>query len=151
MNRTVLAAFASGALFGLGLAVSGMTDARRVLGFLDVAGDFDPTLLFVLGGAVATTLVAFRLVLARGRPLFADAFRTPTTRRIDAPLLAGAAVFGIGWGLAGYCPGPALAGLGAGSIEASWFVPAMLAGLLLQRALAGRPPGAADDAKVPSA
>ncbi|MBA8887944.1 hypothetical protein FHW12_002168 [Dokdonella fugitiva] len=151
MNRAVLSALASGALFGVGLAISGMTDARRVLGFLDVAGEFDPTLLFVLGGAVVTTLVAFRLVLARAHPLFADAFRLPASRRIDAPLVAGAAVFGIGWGLAGYCPGPALAGLGAGSVEALWFVPAMLTGLLIQRALAGRPGTAPGDEKPPAA
>lgn len=151
MTRSVLAALASGLLFGLGLALSGMTDARRVLGFLDVAGDFDPTLLFVLGGAVATTLCAFGPVLARARPLFADAFRLPATRRIDAPLLAGAAVFGIGWGLAGYCPGPALAGLGAGSGEALWFVPAMFSGLLLQRAADALTRRTARDVQPPSA
>ncbi len=150
MTRNIPAALVSGLLFGLGLAMSGMTDARRVLGFLDVAGDFDPTLLFVLGGAVATTLVMFRLVLARARPLFADAFRLPTARRIDAPLLAGAAIFGIGWGLAGYCPGPGLAGLGAGAVEALWFVPAMVAGLLLQRATAAFARRSAHDAQPPS-
>lgn len=151
MKRAVAAALASGLLFGLGLALSGMTDARRVLGFLDVAGDFDPTLLFVLGGAVATTLCTFRLVLARGRPLFADAFRLPAARRIDAPLLAGAAIFGTGWGLAGYCPGPALAGLGAASGEALWFVPAMFGGLLLQRAAAALARRAARNAQPPPA
>ena len=136
MKRVIAAAFASGALFGVGLALSGMTDARRILGFLDVTGDFDPTLAFVLGGAVATTLLLFRPVLRRGRPLFAEAFDLSDLRHIDARLLAGAALFGIGWGLAGYCPGPALAGLGAGSTEAVWFVPAMVAGIVLQRMLA---------------
>jgi uncharacterized membrane protein YedE/YeeE len=151
MTRNIPAALVSGLLFGLGLAMSGMTDARRVLGFLDVAGDFDPTLLFVLGGAVATTLVTFRLVLARERPLFADAFRLPTARHIDARLLAGAAIFGAGWGLAGYCPGPALAGLGAGAVETLWFVPAMVAGLLLQSATAALPRRRAHDEQPPSA
>ena len=138
MKRILAAALASGALFGMGLALSGMTDARRILGFLDITGDFDPTLAFVLGGAVATTLLLFRPVLRRGRPLFADGFRLPEASRIDARLLTGAALFGIGWGLAGYCPGPALAGLGAGSGEALWFVPAMVAGIVLQRMLARR-------------
>ncbi|ATD67930.1 transporter [Luteimonas chenhongjianii] len=138
MKRILAAALASGALFGVGLALSGMTDARRILGFLDVTGDFDPTLAFVLGGAVATTLLLFRPVLRRGHPLFADGFRLPESSRIDARLLTGAGLFGIGWGLAGYCPGPALAGLGAGSSEALWFVPAMIVGIVLQRMLARR-------------
>ena len=118
--------------------MSGMTDARIILGFLNVAGEFDPTLLFVLGGAVMTTLVLFRPVLRRGSPLLADSFRVPGVTRVDRRLLGGAALFGIGWGIAGYCPGPALAGLGVGSTEALWFVPSMLAGLLLYR-LVNRP------------
>jgi len=138
MSRLLIAAFASGGLFGLGLALSGMTDARRILGFLDVTGDFDPTLAFVLGGAVMTTLLLFRPVLRRGRPLFATDFRLPTLRDVDARLVLGAALFGIGWGLAGYCPGPALAGLGAGATEALWFVPAMVAGIVVQRLWARR-------------
>lgn len=133
MNRFSLAALLSGALFGLGLAASGMTDARRVLGFLDLFGDFDPTLAFVLGGAVVTTVVLFRLVLRRGRPVLASRFRLSSLRHVDGRLLGGAAIFGVGWGLAGYCPGPALAGLGVGSAEALWFVPAMLAGMFLHR------------------
>jgi uncharacterized membrane protein YedE/YeeE len=127
------AALASGALFGTGLAMSGMTDARRVLGFLDVFGDFDPTLLFVLGGAVTTTAILFRFVLRRGSPVLASTFHLSNRRRIDHRLLAGAAIFGVGWGSAGYCPGPALAGLGVGSREALWFVPAMIVGMLLHR------------------
>jgi len=133
MNKFTLAALASGALFGLGLAMSGMIDARIILGFLDVAGDFDPTLLFVLGGAVLTTLVLFRPVLRRGRPMLADSFRLSGLKQVDRELLGGAALFGIGWGIAGYCPGPALAALGVGSTEALWFVPSMLGGLLLHR------------------
>ena len=133
MKKLSLAALASGALFGTGLAMSGMTDPRIVLGFLDVFGDFDPTLLFVLGGAVATTILLFRFVLRRGSPVLADTFHLSTLKRVDRRLLGGAAIFGIGWGIAGYCPGPALAGVGVGSIEALWFVPALLAGLLLHR------------------
>lgn len=133
MAPLVIAALFSGALFGTGLAMSGMTDARRILGFLDVFGDFDPTLLFVLGGAVATTVVLFRFVLRRGSPVLASTFHVSNLRHIDRRLLVGAALFGCGWGLAGYCPGPALAGLGTGSREALWFVPAMIGGMLLHR------------------
>lgn len=137
MNRTTLAALASGATFGIGLAMSGMTDPRRVLGFLDLFGDFDPTLLFVLGGAVLTTLLLFPFVLRRGRPVLAETFQFSSLRHIDTRLLAGAALFGIGWGIAGYCPGPALAGLGIGSIEALWFVPAMIVGMVNHRFFSG--------------
>lgn len=138
MNRLSISALFAGAVFGLGLAVSGMTDPQRVLGFLDVFGDFDPTLLFVLGGAVATTTVLFRFVLTRGSPVLTGSFALPPVRRVDRPLLVGAALFGVGWGIAGYCPGPALAGLGVGSMEAFWFVPAMVAGMLLHRFVAKR-------------
>lgn len=133
MTKLTLAALASGALFGVGLVLSGMTDARRVLGFLDVFGSFDPSLLFVLGGAVATTALSFRFVLRQRRPLLASTFELPQAKHVDRRLLGGAAVFGVGWGIAGYCPGPALVGLGAGASEALWFVPAMLAGTLLHR------------------
>ena len=135
--RLSLAALLAGALFGLGLAVSGMTDPLRILGFLDVFGDFDPALLFVLGGAVTTTLILFRPVLKRPAPVLAESFHISGLRRIDRPLLVGAGLFGIGWGLAGYCPGPALVGLGVLSPEALWFVPAMLAGMYLHRLLRG--------------
>jgi uncharacterized membrane protein YedE/YeeE len=138
MKRYSIAALAAGALFGLGLAMSDMTDARRVLGFLDLFGAFDPTLLFVLTGAVATTLLLFRTVLQRSRPVLTDTFHVSNLRHVDRQLLAGAALFGIGWGIAGYCPGPALAGLGIGSAEALWFVPAMVGGMLLHRVVARR-------------
>lgn len=133
MKKFSLAALASGALFGLGLAMSGMTDPRRVLGFLNIFGNFDPTLMFVLGGAVATTMVLFRFVLRRGSPVLASSFHLSNLKHVDRQLLVGAALFGIGWGIAGYCPGPALAGLGILSAEALWFIPAMLAGMLLHR------------------
>jgi uncharacterized protein len=133
VKRLSIAALASGALFGIGLAMSGMTDPRRVLGFLDLFGDFDATLLFVLGGAVTTAALLFRFVLRRESPLLASTFHLSNLRHIDARLLGGAAIFGVGWGIAGYCPGPALAGLGIASREALWFVPAMLIGMLLHR------------------
>ncbi|MBW3551545.1 MAG: YeeE/YedE family protein [Proteobacteria bacterium] len=129
----LLTALVSGLLFGAGLALSGMVNPAKVLNFLDVAGTFDPTLLFVLGGAVATTTGLFRFVLRRGQPVLAETFQLSNLQQIDRRLLGGAALFGIGWGIAGYCPGPALAGLGIGSVEALGFVPAMLAGILLHR------------------
>jgi uncharacterized protein len=132
----ILSALGAAAWFGVGLAISGMCDPRVVQGFLDVLGHFNPALLFVLGGAVGITLIAFRSVLARPKPLFGDSFVVPTTNLIDRPLLLGSAIFGVGWGLAGYCPGPALVGLAAGRHEAFYFVPAMIAGGLLQRRLA---------------
>lgn len=131
----LLAALLSGVLFGLGLALSGMTDPAVVLGFLDVFGDFNPALMFVLGGAVGTTLLAFRWVLRRPAPLLADGFQLPSRKDIDARLLVGAGLFGIGWGLAGYCPGPALVSAGALVDSALVFVPVMLLGGWLTRRL----------------
>ena len=138
--KRVFAALLAGALFGAGLALSRMTDPNVVIGFLDVAGDFDPRLAFVLVGAVATTWLAFRLVLRRQRPLLEDRFRLPLSRAIDRPLVIGALLFGIGWGLAGYCPGPALVGAAAGVDSALIFVAAMLAGSALQAMTARRRP-----------
>lgn len=135
----ILAALLSGVLFGLGLAISGMTDPAVVLGFLDLFGDFNPALMFVLGGAVGTTMLAFRLVLRRPAPLLEDRFQLPTRKDIDARLVIGAGLFGIGWGLAGYCPGPALVSAGALVDTALVFVPVMLvSGVLTRRLLAGR-------------
>ena len=131
-----LAALACGLLFGAGLALSGMTDTAKVLGFLDLFGNWVPDLVFVMGGAVAVTLVAFRFVL-RGRPLLAPDFNLPTSTAIDSRLLTGAALFGIGWGVFGYCPGPALAALVYLQPETFGFVIAMIVGM----ALAGRVPG----------
>ena len=127
------AGLGAGIAFGLGLAVAQMTDPRKVLGFLDVAGAWDASLMFVLGGAVAVALLGFRRVLRRPGPWFGGHFHLRTGDAIDAPLLTGAALFGIGWGLAGYCPGPAIASIGFANPEALWFVPAMLAGTGLQR------------------
>ena len=126
----------AGALFGLGLAVSGMTQPAKVIGFLDVLGAWDPSLAFVMLGAIGVYTAAYRgLAVKMPRPLFAPRFSLPTLTAIDAPLLAGAAIFGVGWGLGGFCPGPALVALGAGAPAALWFVPAMVVGMLLHRAV----------------
>lgn len=131
MKRELIASFGSGALFGAGLAISGMTDRRVVLGFLDVFGAWNPALVFVMAGAVAVTAIAFRLVLRKPEPAFGGTFRLPASNDVDVRLLAGAAIFGIGWGLAGFCPGPVLVGAAAGLADAWLFVPAMLAGSLV--------------------
>ncbi len=125
--------FIAGLLFGLGLAISSMTHAAKVLGFLDVAGDWDPSLLLVLGGAVGVTAVAFRFILRRPAPLIEPVFRLPTAKDIDGPLLVGAAIFGIGWGISGYCPGPAIASLAAPNWETWIFLPAVFLGAFLHR------------------
>ena len=128
-----LAALASGTVFGLGLALAQMTNPDKVLNFLDIAGRWDPSLLLVLGGAVVLGTLGFRLVLRRGAPLWDGMFHLPLQHAIDRPLLIGSALFGIGWGIAGYCPGPAIASLGFSNPEALWVLPAMVAGAALQR------------------
>ena len=132
-----LASLGSGLIFGAGLALSHMTDPERVLGFLDVTGHWDPRLLGVLGGAGAVTGLGFRRVLRLPAPRLDRHFHLPLKDSIDARLLLGAGLFGIGWGLAGYCPGPAIAAIGSGNSEVWWLLPAMLAGMGLQRWRAG--------------
>jgi uncharacterized protein len=134
-------AFAAGLLFGLGLSLGGMTQPAVVLGFLDIFGAWDPRLIFVMAGAVLTTAVGYRLLLRRPRPLLAERFQWPVSRRIDARLVGGAALFGIGWGIAGYCPGPALASLGAGVPALLILVACMLAGWWLAARLLPRAGG----------
>jgi uncharacterized membrane protein YedE/YeeE len=129
----------SGLIFGLGLALSGMLDPARVLGFLDVAGHWDPTLAFVLAGAVAVSFAGYRLSLRMARPAFAERFDVPVATRIDRRLLAGAVLFGIGWGLAGFCPGPAIASFGLLRAGSLLFVAAMLIGMAIYRFLPSRP------------
>jgi len=136
VNRALVAAIASGALLGAGLAVSSMTDRTVVLGFLDVLGAWNPTLAFVMAGAVAVTAVGFRFVLKRPSPALGGQFHVPKNDAVDRRLLAGAAIFGVGWGLAGFCPGPALVGAAAGLVDAWIFVPAMIAGSYLAGRLA---------------
>lgn len=139
--RIALASFLCGVLFGAGLAVSGMTDPARVVAFLDITGNWDPTLGLVMGGALAVTAPGFALVRRRRRPVLTAEFRLPTRARLDARLLGGAAIFGVGWGLAGLCPGPALAGLVTGSAEVLAFVVAMIAGQWLALRVEGSPGG----------
>jgi len=126
-------AFAVGLLFGLGLLVSGMADPAKVLAFLDVTGRWDPSLAFVMAGAVAVSAAGYRLALRRGRPVLAPRLDVPARRDLDGHLIAGAAIFGLGWGLAGLCPGPALTILTVAPTEAVTFVAAMVAGMLLFR------------------
>ena len=129
----VLMGYLAGLLFGLGLAIGGMTDPTRVLNFLDIFGTWDPTLLFVLGGAVVTTFIGYRLVLHRPHPLFAEGFQLPTRRDLDGRLMGGAALFGIGWGLSGYCPGPAFASIAGLTLPLAAMLVAMVAGWWLAR------------------
>jgi len=126
-------------LFGLGLAVSGMMNPAKVVGFLDVAGEWDPTLAFVMGGALLVTVPAFRLILNRPRPILADGFALPTKSALDGRLLGGAALFGVGWGLSGFCPGPAVAALVTGLTPVFAFVAAMIAGMVLYAWVFERP------------
>ena len=132
------AALISGLVFGLGLAVSGMMNPAKVIGFLDVAGDWDPTLAFFMVGTLLVAVPAYRLVPKRGRPVLDEKFSLPEKKVIDAPLLGGSALFGVGWGLVGFCPGPAVAALGTGLLPIFAFVAAMLAGLALHARFFGR-------------
>jgi len=134
----LLTCLIAGALFGLGLAVAQMTNPLKVQNFLDVAGDWDPSLAFVMGAAVLITLVMFRVVLKRASPLLGERFHLPTLLKVDRPLIMGAALFGVGWGMTGYCPGPALATLLSGNGEVLLFVPAMLLGGFLHRTFGHR-------------
>ena len=126
--RSVVA-FIAGLVFGLGLLLSGMADPAKVLGFLDLAGPWDPSLALVMAGAVGIGVIAFALARRRSRSLFGDAMQLPTKRAIDRRLIAGSLLFGAGWGLAGFCPGPAIVALGLGNGKAVVFVAAMLAGM----------------------
>ena len=134
MSRLIVAVLC-GLLFGAGMVVSDMINPARVLAFLDVTGAWDPSLAFVMGGALITTFAGYRLILRQRGPMLAPAFQLPPARRIDARLIGGAAVFGIGWGIAGFCPGGALPALGTGAWQAFVFVAALIAGIQLARAL----------------
>ncbi|MGH8686364.1 MAG: DUF6691 family protein [Burkholderiales bacterium] len=126
--KAYASAFGAGLVFGAGLWLSGMADPRRVLGFLDVAGRWDPTLLFVMAGALAVAFIAFRGTARREKPLLTPRFVMPSRRSIDAPLVVGSAIFGLGWGIAGYCPGPAITALSNGTPEIFVLFAAMVAG-----------------------
>lgn len=129
--RTVLPAIVAGLLFGAGLALSDMINPARVLAFLDIAGNWDPTLAFVVGGALIPSVIGYRISRTMRRPVLADEFHVPNKREIEPRLLAGAAIFGVGWGLVGLCPGPAVAILGFGLWQAWLFAAAMFAGMLV--------------------
>jgi uncharacterized membrane protein YedE/YeeE len=133
-----LIAIISGLIFGIGLAASGMTDTTKVQGFLDIFGDWDGSLLFVLGGALGTTLLTFRILLKRKAPLFAERFLLPIKTTIDKPLVIGAMIFGVGWALVGYCPGPAFAALAYLQWQTLLFVATMLAGAFVARKWSNR-------------
>ncbi|MBR0752999.1 YeeE/YedE family protein [Bradyrhizobium jicamae] len=141
---SMLFQFTIGLVFGGGLLVSGMSNPAKVLNFLDLAairtGSWDPSLMFVMLGAVATAFIGYRLVLKRPRPLLAESFQLPTKSDLDQRIIAGPAIFGIGWGLAGFCPGPAFVALGYGTSASVLFVIAMLIGMAGARMLAERQP-----------
>lgn len=126
-----ISALIAGLIFGFGLAVSGMMNPAKVIGFLDLAGRWDPTLAFVMGGGLLVNLPAYWLTQHRSKPLFEPQFFLPTRKDLDSRLLIGAAAFGIGWGIAGYCPGPALASLSQGGLAILVFCGALLAGMML--------------------
>lgn len=128
-----LAALIAGLIFGTGIAVSGMINPAKVLNFFDIAGTWDPSLIFVMGAALLVALIGYRLVLKRPRPVFDTMFHLPTRRDLDPTLIVGSAIFGIGWGIAGFCPGGALPALGLFQPDAVIFVGAMIAGIAIAR------------------
>lgn len=146
-------ALASGLIFGLGLVISGMTQPGKVVGFLDFFGNWDPSLAMVMGGAVVTNLILLKLTVRRDKPLFAGKFRIPTRSDIDWQLIGGGALFGAGWGLAGYCPGPAITSIPTGSATIVVFVASMAGGMYLyklfdEKVLSSTPEPAAEDGNV---
>ncbi len=129
----IASSFLIGLLFGLGLVVSQMVNPAKITGFLDIAGDWDPTLLVVMSSALITTLIGYRLVIGRPKPLLESEFRLPTKTIVDRPLIIGSAIFGAGWGLAGLCPGPGISAAAIGGVALWAFVAAMLAGIWVRR------------------
>lgn len=129
----ILTALFIGLVFGLGISLSGMANPAKVLNFFDVAGTWDPSLAFVMGGALIVTFLGYRMVLPRPAPILADRFQLPTNSAIDRRLLVGSAIFGVGWGIAGFCPGGAIPALGTGKVDVFVFVAAMLAGIFATR------------------
>lgn len=136
MTRGNVAGFTSGLVFGVGLAVSGMTKPSKVVGFLDVFGAWDASLAFVMGGAVLVHFLAFRLITRRRSPLFDTSFHLPTRKDLDARLVLGAAIFGVGWALGGFCPGPGLVSAASGTTAALVFVVGMTAGMKIEHVVA---------------
>jgi uncharacterized protein len=133
-----LSTLLSGLLFGTGLTISGMVNPMKILNFLDISGPWDPTLIFVIGSGLVVTLLGYQIIFKRNAPLFATSFRLPTSQDIDVKLLGGAALFGLGWGLTGFCPGPAIASVVFGKTESITFVIAMAAGMIVTRQIQNR-------------
>ena len=131
----LIISYLSGLVFGLGISLSGMANPAKVINFFDVAGTWDPSLAFVMGGALIVTFIGYRLVLKRPAPALSDVFQLPTRRDLDLPLIGGSAVFGIGWGIAGFCPGGALPALGTGNVNVFIFTAALLAGIIAAKML----------------
>ncbi|MGX0974311.1 putative membrane protein YedE/YeeE [Roseovarius sp. MBR-51] len=131
----ILSALLVGLVFGVGIAISGMINPAKVLNFFDVAGTWDPSLIFVMGGALVTTFIGYRVVLKRPAPIVEAEFKLPTNTVIDARLIGGSAVFGLGWGIGGFCPGAAIPALGSGKPDVVAFVAALLAGIWVARAI----------------
>ncbi|MEO1136339.1 MAG: DUF6691 family protein [Pseudomonadota bacterium] len=129
----VASSFLIGLLFGLGLVVSQMINPQKIIAFLDVAGNWDPSLLVVMGAALITAFIGYRIVLLRRKPMLDERFQLPTKTVVDRPLLVGAGLFGVGWGLAGLCPGPAISAAAVGGLTPLAFIAAMLAGMTAQR------------------
>ena len=128
----------SGLLFGAGVTISGMVNPMKVLNFMDIFGRWDATLILVMGAALAVTLMGYQIIFKRTAPLFAASFRLPTSKDIDAKLLGGAALFGLGWGISGFCPGPAVASVVFGRTESITFVIAMAAGMIVTKQIQNR-------------
>jgi uncharacterized membrane protein YedE/YeeE len=128
-HMKLVSSLVAGAVFGLGIAISGMANPAKVLNFFDIAGTFDPSLAIVMASALLTAMAGYAIVLKRPAPVFEAKFDLPTSKQIDTPLIAGSAVFGIGWGISGFCPGGAIPALGYGRWEAFAFVAAMIVGL----------------------
>ena len=133
-----LAILLSGLLFGAGVTISGMVNPMKVLNFLDIFGPWDATLIFVMGAGLVVTLPGYQIIFRRSAPLFATSFRLPTSQDIDVKLLGGAALFGLGWGISGFCPGPAFASVVFGRMESITFVIAMAAGMILTKQIQNR-------------
>ncbi len=131
----LVASYLIGLIFGIGISISGMANPAKVLNFFDVAGSWDPSLVLVMGGALMVTFIGYRMVLLRPAPVLEASFHLPTNTHLDSRLLGGAAVFGIGWGIAGFCPGGALPALGTGRIEVIAFVAALIAGIFVAKGL----------------
>ena len=131
--KSILTSFVSGVVFALGLGIGGMTQPAKVIGFLDFAGNWDPSLAFVMIGAIGIHAIFYRMIRHRSSPLFSSVFSLPTQTNVDLRLIGGATIFGLGWGIGGYCPGPALTSLGSGNSSPIIFSVAMIAGMFLYK------------------